>query len=168
MLAAEFLLRMQATPFYYSWGSHAHSLDRNAIGGFYWVYVPDYGVLPYQFTSTTSYAIKALLTLYMKLPQNVTRRGLFKRAAELAYYWLTKTGVYTPSNEVNRLPGLTYIGSKHGLYKVGYVPKYKKYYDEIPGTMCGDPEQGFAVAMSVSEPVFAYLFLYEHLEDIGS
>ena len=98
MLATEFLLRMQATPFYY-WGSHTHSLDRNAIGEFYWVYVPDYRVLPYQFTSTTSYAIKALLTLYMKLPQNVTKRGVFKRAAELAYYWLTKTSIYTPSNE---------------------------------------------------------------------
>jgi len=162
LLAAEFVLRMQVTPFYYAWGSHSYSLDRGAIGGIYWVYIPSYGILPYQFTSTASYAIRALLTLYKELPQYISKRGIFKRAAELAYHWLTKTNIYAPSNRLNKLPGLIYVGDRHGLYKVGYVPSYKKYYDEIPGTMCGDPRQGFTVAMSVSGPVFAYLFLYEY------
>ena len=165
MLAAEFLLRMQITPFYYPWGFHSYSFDRRALGGICWAYVPGYGVLPYQFTSTTSYAIRALLTLYRELPRYVTRRGMLKRAAELAYYWLTKTNVYTPSNKINKLPGLTYLGDRHGLYKTGYVISYRKYYDEIPGTMCGDPKQGFTVAMSVSGPVFTYLFLYEYSEN---
>ena len=163
VLAADFLLRMQFTPLSRRWGNHKYWYDPRAWGGFIWAYSPTYGLVEYEFISTACGAVIALIDLYYELPIEFSRKWMYLAAAELAYYWITRTDMYKSSNERNRVPGLTYYGDRYGLYKIGYLPFTGKYYNEVPTTMVGHEEQGFAVAMSVCPPLFMYLFLLEKL-----
>ena len=153
--AAYFILRMQETDAGKPWGTKIYSWDKRAVGGFYWAYVPGYGILAYQFISTTTSAAIALLKLY-----SVVEEPIFLESVNLALKWLLETEIYSPSSTYLDLPGLTVVSDPHGLYKSGYVPLYSKYYDEIPGTMTGDPEQGFCVAMATSGPCYLFLEIY--------
>lgn len=155
--AIEFSLSLQVTPFYVPWGKHWFVMDKRAMGGFMHGYVPEGEgeYVDWQFGSTNAAAVQTLLELY-----KVTQDERFLKAAGYALRWLIYTDTRTPSNEVNELPGLKYIGSRHGLYKVGYSSSYGKYYDELEGTLSGHPKQGFTVAMSCAGPALLFFYLY--------
>ncbi|RLE81410.1 MAG: hypothetical protein DRJ52_04260, partial [Thermoprotei archaeon] len=159
--AGTFVISMQEVGNEPLWGARLYAYDKRAIGGFYWVYSPGYGYIAYQFIGTTTSAAIALLKLYTK-----TRFSLFLSHVKLALRWLRETEIYSPLGRELELPGLVVYSDPHGLYKSGYVPKYGKYYDEIPGTMSGDPEQGFCVAMAAAGPCYLYLELYRLYSEI--
>ena len=155
--AAEFVLSLQETPPGFSWGVHLFSNDIKAIGGFYWCYYDrSRRIITYEFTADTASVAYALLKLY-----EYTHTKIYLGAVSLAYTWLTKTDIRKPSNERCHLPGLVIISDPHGLYKSGYIPSLGKYYDEVYGTMTGDPREGFCVAMSATAPCYLYLELYK-------
>ena len=159
IIAAEFLLRSQLTPFYYSWGKHWYWNQRKAMGGILFGFIPeDQRYSEWQMGGAATAAVEALLRL-----DKIQPRHEYIKAAGLILRWLIDTEMHTPSCEVNSLPGLSYIGTKHGLYKAGYLPPAQEYYDALEGTLYGHPSQGFSVAMSCAGPALVYYYIYEYL-----
>lgn len=159
---SKFILSMQSTSFQYDWGIKDYAYDVKAVGGFFWACKPKYSkrwsyrigysIISYEFISTASSALIALLKLY-----KIDNREDLLKSIDLGFEWIMK--MRFKSGNILFLPGLKVKSDPHGLYRSGYIPSLGRYYDEVEGTMCGNPEQGFCVAMSAAGPCYLFIEL---------